>query len=78
MLTTNPNSLVTQAFIFEHYGPRLGTEQICQLLSITKPAMYNQISNGSFRLRTDMDAGKRWADYRDAAAYVDEMRASAA
>ena len=71
-------SLITQAFIFEKYGPRLSTEQICELLGITKPALYNQISAGTCKLKTYMDAGKRWADYRDAAAYFDEARKLAA
>jgi hypothetical protein len=71
-------SLVTQAFIFERYGPRLSTEQICELLGITKPALYNQISAGTCRLKTYIDNGKRWADYRDAAAYFDETRKQAA
>lgn len=71
-------SLVTQAFIFEKYGPRLGAEQICSLLGITKPALYNQLSAGTCRLKTYMDGGKRWADYRDAAAYFDDARQQAA
>ena len=71
-------SLVTQAFIFDKYGPRLSTDQICELLGITKPAFYNQISAGTCRLKTYMDGGKRWADYRDAAEYFDEARKQAA
>lgn len=71
-------SLVTQAFIFERYGPRLSTEQICELLGITKPALYNQISSDTCRLKTYLDGGKRWADYRDAAEFFDEARKQAA
>lgn len=71
-------SLVTQAFIFERYGPRLNAEQIAEVMGITKPALYNQISAGTCKLKTYLDAGKRWADYRDAAEYFDEARKVAA
>lgn len=71
-------SLVTEAFIFDKYGPRLNTDQIAQLLGITKPALYNQISAGTLRLKTYMDGGKRYADFRDAAEYFDEVRKEAA
>lgn len=32
----------------------------------------------NFRVKTYVDGGKRYADYRDLAAYLDEVRAGAA
>lgn len=71
-------SLVTQAFLFEKYGPRLNTEQLAEVLGITKPALYNQISAGSCPVKTYVESGKRWADYRDVAEHFDLVRAHAA
>ncbi len=71
-------SLVTQAFIFERYGPRLNADQIAEVMGITKPALFNQISAGTCGMKTYLEGGKRWADYRDAAAYFDELRKVAA
>lgn len=71
-------SLVSQAMIFERYGARLGVEQLAEVLGITKGAVYNQISAGTCPVRTYLDQGKRWADFRDVAEHLDEMRKIAA
>lgn len=71
-------SLVTQAFIVEKYGLRLNAEQIADILGVTKAALYNQISSNTCPVKTYLDAGKRWADYRDVATYFDEVRKIAA
>lgn len=67
-------SLVGEAFIFEKYGPRLNAEKLAEFLSITKPALYNLISAGSCPVPTYLDAGKRYADFRDVAKHLDECR----
>lgn len=72
------SSLVSQMVIFEKYGARLSVEQLAEVLGITKGALYNQFSAGSCRIPTYLDSGKRWADFRDVAAYLDEMRTLAA
>ncbi|WP_136419937.1 hypothetical protein [Herbaspirillum sp. ST 5-3] len=71
-------SLVTQAFIVEKYGIRLKLEQLAELLGVTKGALYNQISAGTCPIKTYVDGGKRWADYRDVAKHLDECRELAA
>ena len=71
-------SLVTQAMIFERYGPRLNTDQLAQVLGISKGALYNQLSAGTCPVKTYLDAGKRWADYQHVAEHLDAMRALAA
>ncbi len=67
-------SLITQAFIVERYGLRLNTEQLAEILGISKGAVYNQISAGTCPVKTYIDGGKRWADYRDVANHLDGCR----
>lgn len=71
-------SLMMEAYIVEKYGLRLNVEQLAHLLGITKPALYNQFSAGTCPVKTYIDGGKRWADYRDVAAHLDECRKVAA
>lgn len=71
------SSLVTQMIIAEKYGPRLSIEQLAQVLGLSKGAVYNQISGGTFPIPTYIDSGKRWADYRDVAAHLDNCREDA-
>lgn len=71
-------SLITQAIVAEKYGLRLNTEQLAKVLDITKGALYNQISAGTCPIRTYLDGGKRFADYRDVAEHLDACRAQAA
>jgi hypothetical protein len=71
-------SLITQAYIVEKYGLRLNVEQLATLLGITKAGLYNQFSAGTCPVKTYIDGGKRWADYRDVAAHLDQCREIAA
>jgi len=71
-------SLITQAFIVERYGLRLNVEQLAEVLGITKGALYNQLSAEKCPVKTYVDGGKRWADYRDVAAHLDECKELAA
>lgn len=72
------SSILTQAMIFERYGPRLNTQQLAELLSIKPTTLYNQVSAGTCPIKTYVDQGKRWADYRDVAQHFEDMRATAA
>ena len=72
------SSLLTQAFIAEKYGLRLNTQQLAEVMGITRPAVLNQISANTFPIKTYKDAGQRWADYRDVAAHFDQCRLLAA
>jgi predicted DNA-binding transcriptional regulator AlpA len=71
------SSIVTQMIVAERYGVRLNTEQLAEVMGLTKGALYNQISAGTFPVLTYLDAGKRWADYRDVADYLDKCREQA-
>jgi len=73
-----PSNLLAQAIILDRYGPRLTMEQLAEVLCISKHTLYNQVSAGVFNLPTYLDGGRRFADYRDVAAYLDECRARAA
>lgn len=70
-------SLITQAFVVEHYGLRLSIEQLADVLGISKGAVYNQISAGTMPVKTYLDGGKRWADYVHVAEHLDACRAIA-
>ena len=69
-------SLLHEAIVVEKYGLRLTVEQLGQALCLAPQTIYNKIAKGEFSLRTYVDGGKRFADYRDVAAYLDSLRAS--
>lgn len=71
-------SLITQAFVVERYGLRLSVEQLAAVLGLSKGAVYNQISAGTMPVKTYLDGGKRWADYRDVAEHLDACHQQAA
>lgn len=71
-------SLSSEALIFDRYGAKLNTDKIAEVMSITKAALYNQLSAGTCPVPTYLEGGKRFADYRDVALYLDQCRALAA
>lgn len=70
-------SLLHEAIIAEKYGLRLSVDQMADALGLARNTIYNQIAQGTFRVKTYVDGGKRFADYRDLATYLDEVRAGA-
>lgn len=70
-------SLLHEVLVFEKYGPRLNIDQLAEALGVARNTIYNQISQGTFKIKTYVDGGKRYADYRDFAIYLDQMRESA-
>ena len=71
-------SILTQAMVFEKYGPRLNMVQLAELLDIKKTSLLNKVSAGTCPVKTYVDCGTRWADYRDVAEHFDTLRATAA
>ncbi len=71
-------SLMTQAMIVERYGLRLNMDQLAEALGVSKGTLFNQMTAKTCPVKTYLDGGKRWADYRDVAAHLDAMRALAA
>lgn len=67
-------SFLTTAYLLERYGPRLGMEQIAEVLGMSKGTLHNRIYRGEIELHTYLDGGKRYADVRDLAAYLDRVR----
>lgn len=68
------SNLLTQALVVDKYGFRVGVDKLAEILCITKPAVYNQLSAGTFPIPTYLDQGKRYADFRDVAAHLDQCR----
>lgn len=71
-------SLLTQAYLLEQFGPRLTIDQMAEVLGLKPGTIYNQVSAQTFPVPTYVEGGKRFADYRDLAAYLDECRSRAA
>lgn len=67
-------SLLSQAMIFDKYGPRLDIAQLAEVTGLKKPTIYNQMSAGTFPIKTYLDGGKRFADFRDVAEHLDACR----
>ncbi|MEN9806187.1 MAG: hypothetical protein RL756_695 [Pseudomonadota bacterium] len=70
-------NLLTTAYLLERYGPRLGMDQIAEVLGMSTGTLHNRVYRGQIELATYMDGGKRYADVRDLAAYLDQMRGRA-
>jgi hypothetical protein len=64
-------SLITAAFVFEKYGPRLSMQQLAEVMGVAKGTLYNQISAEKCAVKTYVDGGARFADYRHVAEHLD-------
>lgn len=71
-------SFLTQAYLLDRYGPRLSMAELANELGIAAKTVQNQASAGKLPIPTYRDAGSRWADYRDVAAYFDAVRPQSA
>lgn len=69
--------LLTTAYLLEKYGVRLTMEELAAELDLSKQTIANRISRGVFECRTYVDGGKRFADVRDVAEYLDRARSGA-
>jgi hypothetical protein len=72
--TIDKPSLVLQMILAEKYGARLNMEQLAAELGIAKPTLYNQVSAGTCKVKTYLDGGKRYCDFRDLASHLDACR----
>ncbi len=70
-------SLMLTAYLMEKYGPRLGTEDLAEVLGMSPRTLGNKLYRGEVPVPTYRDQGKVWADCRDVAQYLDECRARA-
>lgn len=70
-------SLLAQMVLIEKHGLRVDLDQLATVLDTTPPNLRRKISDGSFEIPTYLDGGKRWADTRDVADYLDRRRQEA-
>lgn len=69
-------SFLLQAYLLDRYGPRLTVAQLAEAIGMPVGTVRNRISDGTLGVRTYKDAGRRWADFRDVATYLDVKRAA--
>jgi hypothetical protein len=67
-------NLMLTAYLLERYGPRLGREELAQVLGVTPKTLEKKIYAATLGVATYRDHGKVWADARDVAEYLDECR----
>jgi hypothetical protein len=70
-------SLMLTAYLMEKYGPRLGTDELAEVLGISPRTLANKVYRCEVPLPVYKDQGKVWADCRDVAEYLDACRAKA-
>jgi hypothetical protein len=70
-------SLMLTAYLMERYGPRLGREDLSEVLGIKPRTFDNKVHRGEVPVPVYKDQGKVWADCRDVAEYLDACRAKA-
>lgn len=70
-------SLLAQMVLIEKYGLRVDLDQLAGILDTTSPNLRRKISEKTFDIPTYIDGGKRWADTRDVADYLDQRRQEA-
>lgn len=70
-------SILTQMVLVEKYGLRVDLEGLAKILDTTAPNLRRKISEGTMEIPTYLDGGRRWADVRDVAEYLDRRREEA-
>ena len=70
-------SILTQMVLIEKYGLRVDLEKLAAILDSTPPNLRRMISAHTLQIPTYIDGGRRWADVRDVAEYLDQRRQEA-
>lgn len=70
-------SILTQMVLIEKHGLRVDLDRLAAILETTAPNLRRKISDGTMEIPTYLDGGKRWADVRDVAEYLDARREQA-
>jgi excisionase family DNA binding protein len=55
----------------------LSVDELAAVLKISRATINNQISDGTFPIATYRAHGKRWADFQDVDAYLEQCREAA-
>jgi len=71
------SALVKEAWLLEHYGARLTLKQLAAVLQLGLSTINNRVSDGTLGVRTYLDGGRRFADSRDVAEYLEALREGA-
>jgi len=66
--------LILQMWLLSAYGPRLDMRQLAKVLQIAPGHVFNQVSEGTFPVRTYLDGKGRFADFRDVAMHLEQCR----
>jgi hypothetical protein len=70
-------NFMATAYLMDKHGLRLDLEALASELDTTPANLRRRISLEDFEIPTYLDGGKRWADVRDVAAYLDARREQA-
>lgn len=70
-------SILTQMVLIEKHGLRVDLETLADILGAKPTTLRNRVSDQTLEIPTYVDGGKRWADTRDVADYLDTRRAQA-
>lgn len=70
-------NFLTIAYLMEKHGLRLDLEALAKELDSTPANLRRRISLEDFEIPTYLDGGRRWADVRDVASYLDARREQA-
>jgi Mn-dependent DtxR family transcriptional regulator len=63
------------AYLLEKYGPRLNVKELAEVLDAGEQSLSNRLKDSE--IATYLDGGKRFADARDVAEYLDRKRQEA-
>jgi hypothetical protein len=67
----------TEQHLIATAGVRIPLSKVAALIGLKPATARNQASSGTFPIKTYMDCNRRYADFRDVAAYLDKKRESA-
>lgn len=70
-------NFLTIAYLMDKHGLRLDLEALSKELDTTPANLRRRISLEDLEIPTYVDGGKRWADVRDVASYLDARREQA-
>ncbi len=68
-------TLLLQAYLLERYGPHLDIQALAAETGLSTGTIRNQISQRRFPIPTRIVCGRRVADWRDVASWIDQVRA---
>lgn len=70
-------SILSTMVLIEKHGLRVDLEKLAEILDTTPANLRRKISERTMEIPTYLDGGKRWADVRDVAEYLDQKRQDA-